>query len=96
GARVQFTGENQGILWQPYGKINLWQGSSGTDRATFAGTTSVETRFGDTALEVGAGVTARVSRNASLYAHAGYLWSIDGGRSQQDALRGAVGLRLNW
>ncbi|PLP58364.1 hypothetical protein CYK37_15795 [Mesorhizobium loti] len=57
---------------------------------------TIKTRFGDTALEVGGGVTARVNQNVSIYGQGSYRWSLDGGRSRQTATAGTVGIRLNW
>jgi outer membrane autotransporter protein len=96
GARLQYTGRDERTLWQPYAKANLWHTFSGTDRVGFGRDTPVENRFGDTALEVGAGITARVNQNASLYAQADYRWSLDGSRSRQTAAQGAIGIRFNW
>ncbi|HEY4254260.1 MAG TPA: autotransporter outer membrane beta-barrel domain-containing protein [Roseomonas sp.] len=97
GARLQYTGrDTRGTLWQPYAKLNLWHAFSGTDRASFGSGAPIENRFGDTAVEAGAGVTARVNTNTSFYANAGYRWSVDGGRSRQSAVQGTIGIRINW
>ena len=96
GARLQYTGRDGTTLWQPYAKINLWHGFAGTDRATFGTSAPVENRFGDTALELGAGVTARINQNTSLYAHADYRWSVAGDRSRQTAAQGSFGIRVNF
>jgi outer membrane autotransporter protein len=96
GARLQYTGRDERTVWQPYAKVNLWHTFSGTDRISFGGGAPIEHRFGDTALEVGAGVTARISRTTSLYAHADYRVSAGGGRSEQSATQGAIGIRVNW
>jgi outer membrane autotransporter protein len=98
GARLQYTARDErGTLWQPYARVNLWHAFSGND-STFFGQSSpaVETRFGDTALEVGGGITARVNQNMSLYGQASYRWSLDGGGSRQTATAGTFGIRFNW
>lgn len=98
GARLQYTARDErGTLWQPFARVNLWHAFSGTD-STFFGQSSpaIETRFGDTALEVGGGITARVNQNVSLYGQASYRWSLDGGRSRQTATAGTFGIRFNW
>jgi outer membrane autotransporter protein len=94
GARVQYTAQTPEALWQPYAKVNLWHTFSGTDRVSF-GSTPIANRFGNTALEVGAGVTARVTQNLSFYGSADYRWAIDGD-SRGTAVQGTIGLRLNW
>lgn len=96
GTRLQYTGNDGMTLWQPYAKVNLWQGFAGTDRATLGNSAPIENRFGDTALEVGAGVTARISQNTSLYAHGDYRWSVAGDRSRQTAAQGSFGVRMNF
>lgn len=98
GARLQYTDEDaQGTLWQPYARVNLWHAFSGNDSAIFdPASPAIETRFGDTALEIGGGVTAKVSENVSLYGQGSYRWSLDGGRSRQTATAGTVGVRFNW
>jgi outer membrane autotransporter protein len=97
GARLQYTGRNErGLLWQPYVRVNLWHAFSGRDRAFFGQSSpAIETRFGDTVMEVGGGVTARVNQNVSLYGQASYRWSLDGG-SRQTATAGTFGVRVNW
>jgi len=97
GARLQYTARDErGTLWQPYARVNLWHAFSGND-STFFGQSSpaIETRFGDTALEVGGGITARVNQNVSLYGQASYRWSLDGG-GRQTATAGTLGIRFNW
>ena len=98
GGRLQYTRrDDHGTLWQPYGRINLWHAFSGTD-SVFLGQSSpaIENRFGDTALEVGGGLTARVSTNVSVYGQASHRWTVDGDRSRQTATAAALGLRMNW
>lgn len=98
GARLQYTGRDErGTLWQPYARINLWHAFSRTDSAFFGQSSpAIETRFGDTALEVGGGVTARVNHNVSLYGQGSYRWSLDGGGNRQTATAGTFGIRFNW
>lgn len=98
GARLQYSArDEQGTLWQPYARVNLWHALSGKDDARFgAASPTIETRLGDLALEVGGGVTALVNQNMSLYGQASYRWSLDGGRSHHTATAGTVGIRFNW
>lgn len=98
GARLQYTGrDDRGTLWQPYARINLWHAFAGTDSAFFGQSSpAIETRFGDTALELGGGVTARMNQNMSLYGQASYRWSLDSGGSRQTATAGTFGVRFNW
>lgn len=94
GVRMQYTSEDDDKVWQPYVKANLWHGFSGTDRTTF-NTTSLETRFGNTSLELGAGITAKLTETVSLYGHVDHRWSV-GGDERRSTTGGALGLRVNW
>lgn len=98
GARLQYTRRDaRGTLWQPYGRINLWHAFSGQDGVILGQSSpAIENRFGHTALEVGGGLTARVSTNVSLYGQASHRWTIDGDQSRQTATGGVLGLRMNW
>lgn len=95
GARVQYTARTPEALWQPYAQVNLWHTFSGHDRVSLGSDAPIENRFGETALEVGAGITAEVSRSLSFFAHASYRWSI-AGDSRQTATQGSIGLRVTW
>ena len=74
--------------------MNLWYAFSGTDGISFGGR-PIENDFGQTALEVGAGITARVNQTTSFYAHADYRWAFDGD-ARGTAVQGAIGIRFNW
>ncbi|MBR0646848.1 autotransporter family protein [Plastoroseomonas hellenica] len=95
GARLQYTGRDERTLWQPYAKVNLWHAFSGSDRIRFGSSAPIESSFGETALEVGTGITARVNQTTSFYAHADHRWSL-GGDSRQTATQGSIGIRFNW
>jgi outer membrane autotransporter protein len=75
-------------------KVNLWREFSGRDSVVFAGTDSIAARRGTTALELGLGVTARVTSQFSFYAGGGYTTNL-GGRDIR-AWTGNAGLRLTW
>jgi outer membrane autotransporter protein len=96
GARLQYSVNAAGILWQVYTRANLWHSFGGSDLAFFGGSEPIRTRYGDTALEFGAGITARINRNVSLYAHADHRWSVGGSRSRESATQGSLGIRVNW
>ncbi|SEL85439.1 Type V secretory pathway, adhesin AidA [Pseudoxanthomonas sp. GM95] len=82
--------------WQPYLKLNLWQGSGGTDRVAFDQDV-LRTRSDAPMLEFGAGVAARLGAHASVFFVADYsrnLGSTDDQRRR--TLQGNAGLRLDW
>ena len=94
GLRLQYTTTHGDTLVQPYAKANLWHGSAGTDSTTL-GSTRFDNGFGNTALELGAGFTAKVNDTVSLFGHLDHRWSL-GGREQSSTTQGALGFRVNW
>jgi outer membrane autotransporter protein len=99
GVRIQHTrtDENKN-LWQPYGRLNLWHSTKGTDRVSFDGNAPMEMRYGGTSLEGALGMTAKVNKTTSLYTEVGYRRAIAvGGNSErQKAFSAAAGVRVNW
>mgnify|MGYP000317137543 CR=1 FL=1 len=96
GVRLQHTHREQdGTLWQPYARINLWQTFTGSDGLSFDGNSPVQTFFGGTSLEGSIGLTATISRTTSLYGEASYRHSV-GGPQEASAVSGTFGLRVNW
>jgi outer membrane autotransporter protein len=98
GARLQHTRRDaRGTLWQPYRRIDLWHAFSGKDGLLLGqSSAAIKNRFGDTALEVGGGLTARESANVSIYGQASHRWAVDGDQSRQTATEAVLGLRINW
>lgn len=94
GVRLQHSLTNEETLFQPYAKANLWHGFGGTDVSTF-GPSSFGNEFGDTALELGAGFTAKINETMSLYGHVDHRWSL-GGQESSRSTQGALGVRVNW
>ncbi|NKC05123.1 autotransporter outer membrane beta-barrel domain-containing protein [Ochrobactrum haematophilum] len=66
GARLQYTRRDErGTLWQPYARFNLWHSFSGNDTVSFGPSSpAIENRFGDTAFEIGGGITARLKEKS--------------------------------
>lgn len=95
GARLQYTAENGETLWQSYAKANLWHSSGGVDEVRFDASPAIDTRFGNTSLELGAGITAQIGEGTSLYGQIDHRWSV-GGNEQQSTTQATVGLRFNW
>lgn len=70
-----------GVL-QPYGRLNVYSSSRGTDVARFAGSgafTDIATATGGTSTEMAAGATLALSASTSLYGELGKLWASGGG-----------------
>jgi outer membrane autotransporter protein len=96
GVRLTETRRPGGELWQRYGRLNLWHEFSGVDGISFDGNEMVDTRFGGTVLDLGAGLTAKASQRASFYLDGSYRHSVGGGDRKSSGVFGTVGLRLNW
>ena len=77
-------------------RANLWHeflGDSKTEFSSQIGFVPFRADLGGTWAELGAGVSAQITRSASLYANANYQTSFDGDRH---AYEGKVGVRVNW
>jgi outer membrane autotransporter protein len=96
GALLQGTFGNFGAIWHPYLKGNVWWGSNGFDTVTFGtAANAIPTgRDGGTAVEGGGGVTAKLTRNVSIYADASYLTAVS--EETRNAIKSNVGLRVTW
>ncbi len=94
GGRLQGNFPNGSTLLQPFLKANVWHTFSGYDSVTFAGTDIIGTRRMTTALELGGGVVARVSKTVGLFAAASYMTSLD--NRQRETIQGNLGLRVSW
>jgi len=94
GARLQGGFQVGSTQLQPYLKLNLWHNSDRTDKATFDAADIIATKFGGTSLEIGGGVTARLSSAVSLYASGGYTTATDG--KDRHSVQGNLGLRVTW
>jgi outer membrane autotransporter protein len=97
GLRAQSTIiTDNGQVWQPYVRANLWQNWGGEATTTF-GVDAVPLLEQSTQLEFAAGVTTKLNTCLSLYAQAGYEFAVggtDGGRRQ--GVKGDFGLRLTF
>lgn len=97
GLRGQWTiDQENGKVWQPYGRVNLWHDWGG-NATTLFGTDQVPLQQEATRLEFAGGITAKINPRLSLYAQAGYQFAVggsDGGRRQ--GVQGDLGLRYAW
>jgi outer membrane autotransporter protein len=98
GMRLQHTQaeKDSGRVWQPYGRLNLWQDFTGSDGLSFDSSAPINTRFGGFSLEGASGLTAKINNATSLYGEASYRRSITGSRQEESAISGTFGLRFNW
>lgn len=99
GARLQGEFATSAGRLQPYGRINVFTSTNGTDHARFstgAGATSIDTRTGGTSTELAAGATLVVSPAVSVYGELGQLWASGGEARTKSGINGSVGLKFNW
>jgi outer membrane autotransporter protein len=98
GLRAQWTiqGDN-GTLWQPYGRFNLWQDWGGAAATTFTGS-GVQVPLVDhaTRVEFAGGLTFKINDYLSTYVQAGYQFAIAPSNTTRDGVKGDLGLRFNW
>lgn len=94
GARLYGEFEAGKTQLMPYAKLNLWRTLAGDDQLVFAGGDLISTKRRATSLEFGAGLTARVSSQVSLFAAADYSHGVDD--HQRRALEANLGVRWTW
>jgi outer membrane autotransporter protein len=98
GVRGQWTiASDNGLVWQPYTRANLWQNWGGKATTSF-GVDQVPLLQQSTQLEFAAGLTTKVNSCLSFYVQGGYEFAIggatDGGRRQ--GVKGDFGVRLTF
>jgi outer membrane autotransporter protein len=98
GLRAQSTIVTQnGQVWQPYVRANLWQNWGGAATTTF-GVDQVPLLQQSTQLEFAAGLTFKYNPLLSFYTQAGYEFAVggdtDGGKRQ--GVKGDIGVRLTF
>ena len=77
-------------------RANLWLeflGDPTTEFSSLAGFVPFRADVGGTWAELGAGLSAQLTRTASVYANANDQTSFDGDRHADE---GKIGLRVNW
>lgn len=84
---------------QPYGRLNVYKTSRGTDVARFvtlAAVTDISSPIGSTSTELAGGFTLALNRSTDLYGEAGKLWASGGNAKTRSSINGSVGLRMRW
>jgi outer membrane autotransporter protein len=100
-AGVRVKGEiDTGVgMLQPYGRLNVYKTSSGTDIARFvngATATDIAAPTGGTSTELAGGFTLALSPSTSLYGEVGKLWSSGGDAKVRSGINGSLGVRVKW
>lgn len=97
GLRGQWTiTREDGEIWQPYVRANLWRDFSADAMTVYADRDRVPLETRTTRVDVGAGVTARLSDTVSVYGQLGYQTGVESGHQQREGIFGDVGLRWRW
>ena len=97
GVRVKGTMSTSLGALQPYGRLNLYRASSGTDIARFSGTREpVATRTGGTWGEVGGGLTLALNPTWSVYGEVGQMFAVGGDARIKSGVQGSVGVKARW
>ncbi|WP_413464056.1 autotransporter outer membrane beta-barrel domain-containing protein [Cupriavidus metallidurans] len=99
GARVKGEMEAGSAALRPYGRVNLYMASNGSDVARFtnpAATTDIVAATGGTSIEVAAGLTAALNRRFSLYGEVGRIWAAGGNAKVRNSILGSAGLQVKW
>ncbi len=99
GVRVKGeTSTSLGAL-QPYGRVNLYRASGGTDIARFIGpaaATDIATRTGGSWGEAAAGLTLALNSTWSVYGEAGRLFAMGGDARVRSGVQGSIGIKARW
>lgn len=99
GVRVKGTMSTSLGALQPYGRLNLYRASSGTDIARFVGpaaTTDIATRTGGTWGEVAGGLTLALNPTWSVYGEVGQMFAVGGDARIKSGVQGSIGVKARW
>jgi outer membrane autotransporter protein len=89
------VGEN-GALWQPYVRANVWQ-DWGAQATTTFGIDQVPLKEQATRLEFAGGLTTKINPHLSFYGQAGYQFAVSPTNAvARNAVMADVGLRYQW
>jgi outer membrane autotransporter protein len=94
GARLVGDLDWNGVPVKPFLVANLWHDfGNGSDTVRFNGY-PIRTDRNATALEIGAGLSAQVTKNVALYGKANYTTELSG--QEVRSIGGKLGVRLTW
>lgn len=99
GMRVKGSFPTSAGVLQPYGRINVYKASAGTDITRFitsVASTDIPTRKGYTASELAVGATLQTSPAVSLYGELGRVWSSGGESRMSSGLQASLGVKVRW
>jgi outer membrane autotransporter protein len=93
GVRLTGTFGSGEAVWKPYLKSDVWWRTAGADDVAFGTNVLSTLRNAGPAVEVGGGVSGRLSRFVSVYGEASYRTAVD---NSLTIYKGNVGLRATW
>lgn len=99
GVRVKGAMSTSLGALQPYGRLNLYRASSGTDIARFVGpaaTTDIATRTGGSWGEVAGGMTLALNPTWSVYGEVGQMFAVGGSARIKSGVQGSIGVKARW
>lgn len=97
GLRAQWTiHRDNGDVWQPYVQTNLWRDMDGESTVVYADRDRIPLSMQTTRLELAAGLTAKLSDAAHVYAQLGFQKGVHGGDQRRHVFQGTAGVRFNW
>jgi outer membrane autotransporter protein len=99
GARIKGEVATGAGTLQPYGRLNFYRSSNGTDIARFVGpaaSTDIATRTGGSSTELAAGATLAVTSTTSVYGELGKLWASGGDSRTRSGVNAGLGLKVRW
>ncbi|MGJ7519634.1 autotransporter outer membrane beta-barrel domain-containing protein [Variovorax sp. LT1P1] len=100
GVRVKGAMSTSLGALQPYGRLNLYRASSGTDITTFtfldSKPTDIATRTGGTWGEVAGGLTLALNPTWSVYGEVGQMFAVGGDARIKSGVQGSVGVKARW
>ncbi len=94
GARLKGSFEAAGVPLEPYVRANVLHSFSGEDRLTFDDVDTIKTDQQATWMDVGVGISARLSPAVSVYTGITYAANLDS--RQREDIAGNLGLRISW
>lgn len=99
GLRIKGEMSSAAGALQPYGRLNLYRASNGTDAARFtgpAGSADIATRTGGSWVETAAGLTLALNSTWSVYGEVGQMFDIGGDARVSSGVQGSMGLKAGW
>lgn len=99
GVRVKGSIETGVGLLEPYGRLSVYRGGSGSDIASFIGpaaSTDIASKTGHTSTELAGGFTLAVGPATSVYGELSKLFASGGGARVGSGIQGSLGVRVRW